>query len=69
LFEVRQVDAAGRLALSAVRLRPPHTVVRKSLFKVEKADLRSELRGQSSEAVRSSPRTETRHPIRTMTKG
>ena len=46
------------MPISAVRLRPPHAVVGKSVREVAKADLRPEFRCQSSETIGPAPRAD-----------
>ena len=58
LFKVRQVDAAGRLALLRPRLGPPKAIVGETVREVAKADLGAVFRSQSSETIGPPPRTD-----------
>ena len=58
MFKVRQVDAAGRLALLRPRLGLPKAIVGETVGEVAKADLGSVFRSRSSETIGPPPRTD-----------
>jgi hypothetical protein len=57
VFEVRPVDATGRLALLRTRLGPPHAVIGEAVCEIAKADLWAVFGRQSSEPIGPTART------------